>query len=189
MKLWTIQPQEVLDELEQKGVYRCDYAKSENQEECFRVAYEWLAAKMREKVVPPEGVSFPVWAWYKRYGKHKKPDLRTSGLAERGRKMLCLEIEIPDTEVVLSDFDAWHFVLNRMYLDDSTCEAEWDANHAAYDALSPIEQKKVLRESWERIFDVSPFKSDWKTRGDFVQATFWELRKDQIRKIQPFTCR
>ena len=40
-----------------------------------------------------------------------------------GEKMVCMSIEIPDEQVLLSDFGTWHFVLNRWPISDSEEEA------------------------------------------------------------------
>ena len=189
MKLWTIQPKNVLDILETDGIFRCDIAKSSFCNEYIRPAYDWLVEQMSREIPIPEGVRYPIWAWYKRDGKRYKPDLRNTGYGAHGDEMVCLEVDIPDNEVLLSDFDAWHFVLNRMYLDDSMSEEEWERTKAYFDSLPHDRREQVMRESWSRIFDISPFKNDWRTRGCYVQATFWELCKEQIRRVQHFRAR
>ncbi len=43
----------------------------------IRRNYEWLISQMIKRIgPPPEGVVYPVWAWYKQNGKRKKTDLR-----------------------------------------------------------------------------------------------------------------
>ena len=189
MRLWTMQPPEVVDILMSDGVFRCDYTKSENREPCFQEAYAWLIGKMRERIPSVDGVDYPVWAWHTYNGKHSKPDLRHSGFGNRGDKMVCLEIEIPDDAVVLSEFDDWHYVLNKVYLSMSKSSEEWEAADAYFDALPPDERDRVLVESWDNIFDLTPFENDWVARGKYIQATFWELRKENIVRMQKFSCR
>ena len=41
--------------------------------------------------------------------------------------------------------------------------------------------------NWEGVFNLSPLDNEWITRGDSIQATFWELRKDQIKEVRIFT--
>ena len=190
MVLWTIQPSEVYAAIETEGIYRCDSRRVDMLESFFGESYRWLVKQMREKIGnPPDGVEYPVWAWYKRNGRRHRPDLRRTGFGTRGDKLVCMEIDIPDNQVVLSDFDAWHFVLNKIYLDDSTNETEWNANNAAFDALPPEQKQEAMEKSWNRIFDIEPVDNGWARRGFYVQATFWELRREQIKTIQPFTCR
>ena len=70
---------------------------------------------------PPEGVSYPVWAWYMWEGERKKPDLRRErwGNGWKGERFACMEIDIPEAEVILSDFDSWSIILLHELLSDS----------------------------------------------------------------------
>lgn len=188
MRLWTMQPVEILDIIEKEGVFRCNPELSEYGTD-FSDAYSWLIQKMDEKIPRPEGCVLPVWAWHTRYWKHKKPDLRNIGLGMKGEKSVCIEIEIPDEEVLLSDFDEWHFVLNDSWIDDSNCEEEWEKMHDEFDALPFSEQERLKKESWNKIFDITPFENDWRRNGEFVQATFWEIKKENVKKVQFFTAR
>lgn len=80
MRLWTIQPVEVVNILERDGVFTCDPEKSEYYN-AFYDAYLWIAAEMDKRNIPhPDGIKLPLWAWHTRDWKHKKPDLRTTGL-------------------------------------------------------------------------------------------------------------
>ena len=186
MRLWTIQPREVYDLIDSTGVYRCDGAKSELITECdFEKPYRWLAAQMVKRVgPPPEGVEFPVWAWHTLNWKHRRPDMRWSHFRGRKRPFALMEVEIPDKDVLLSDEELWHFVLNDSYLSDVANEAEADAAEKAFDTLSEAQQRIIKERSWERIFSVSPpVDSEWVRVGCYIQAAFWELRREQIVKV------
>ncbi|MBS3975828.1 MAG: DUF3841 domain-containing protein [Syntrophomonadaceae bacterium] len=56
-------------------------------------------------------------------------------------------------------------------------EDKWEEADAWFDSLSPDKKDAMRRKSWERIFDKDDADNDWK----FVQATFWELRTEQIK--------
>ena len=49
--------------------------------------------------------------------------------------------------------------------------------------MAPDIKDTVKRKSWERIFDKDDADNDWK----FVQATFWELRLEQVKSVRKFT--
>lgn len=195
MILWTIQPLEVYELLINTGSYVCDKTKAETlngdtSDDTFIKAYDWLVAQMDARGIPhPKGVEYPVWAWHTRDWKRKQPDLRRNEYGKRGETSVCLEIEVPDELVLLSDFDAWHYVLNEIYFDDSTCEEEWEKIQDDFDKLSFQEQKRLTKESWQKIFDITPIDTEWAVVGRYIQAVFWELKKENIRKVRFFTCK
>ena len=186
MILWTIQPLEVYKQIQEIGVYHCDFEKS-FLNDC-RDQYDWLVRQMKRRIGdPPEGVSYPVWAWYMWEGVRKKPDLRRErwGNGWKGERFACMEIDVPEDKVVLSDFDSWSIILLHGLLSDS--EEENTRLEDEYNSL-PEEQKKTYRDrNWERAFELSYVDNDWVHRGDSIQATFWELRKEDIRRVRFFT--
>ena len=190
MLLWTMQPVEVYDALKKNGVYRCDITKSDYASyEQFTDAYDWMKEQLTDRCGNPKHIKDMVWAWHTYDGKHKKPDLRHTGFGKKGEKEVCLEIDIPDNEVLLSDFDEWHNVLNRWFCDNSQNEEEWEHIQEELDNLPGDVRDKKIRESWQRIFDIKQYKTDWRSNGYYVQAVFWELKLEQIKKVQYFTAR
>ena len=185
MILWTSQEEAVYNELLKTGVYRCDLNLS-SMKDC-REKYDWLVRQMKQRIgPPPEQVTYPVWALYQQDGKHRKPDLRRERWAFgcNGERFACLEIEIPDREVLLSDLDVWCIILNDGLLSDT--EQEDRCLEAQYEALSPSEKRRMKEKNWERVFDLSPLNNDWMRRGYDIQATFWELRLEQVRDVRFF---
>jgi len=185
MILWTSQEEAVYNELLKTGVYRCDLNLSP-MKDC-RKQYDWLVRQMKQRIgPPPEQVTYPVWALYQQDGKHRKPDLRRERWAVgcNGERFACIEIEIPDREVLLSDLDVWCIILNDGLLSDT--EQEDRCLEAQYEALSPSEKRRMKEKNWERVFDLSPLNSDWMRRGYDIQATFWELRLKQVRDVRFF---
>ena len=161
---------------------------------------------------PPQGVNYPIWAWHTREGKRKMPDLRQSGFGEKGTELVRMEIEIPEDQVVLSDFDLWsammYFVnLNirsdeedeefrkRMYAAcgcDWAFDLFWTRDEKKVEGLSEaaIQIKSEIIESWDRCFDVdAPYNELYGYPGKTIQATFWELRIEQVRKVWRFRCK
>jgi hypothetical protein len=175
MRLWSIQSEEIYELLKQNKTFWCDINKSEiASEDDFKKAYNWMKNKMT-KILDIEKDVYPIWAWYKYNGKNKQPDLRTSGYAQRGSKCVCLEIEIPDERVLLSDFDLWHIVLMDTFYCKNEKDEEWFENLCR-------EQKLIEKEkSWDRIFNIS--------NSDFVQATFFELKIEDVKKVKYFIAR
>lgn len=78
MRVWSIQPEKLYEDLKIKKALHCDPTQSELITECgFGPAYDWLVRQMKERVgLPPKGVLYPFWAWHTLEWKHQRPDLR-----------------------------------------------------------------------------------------------------------------
>lgn len=194
MTIWTIQPAAVYEELKERKVLYTDISKSAlyHMEDVgvtdnpMQKGYDWLAKRMEEKIGKPDGASYPWWAWYKRKGKHRKPDLRETGYAEKGERCVCMELEVPDDGVILSDFDLWWFCISDRWFSGAADDDELDRLDGWFKSLDADEQERLKLESWEAVFDTEP---DQYGRGSWVQATFWELRLADVRKAVYFTAR
>ncbi len=186
MILWTIQDAEVYEGILKTGIYRCDFSKSGMQD--FKAQYDWIVLQMIERIGnKPVGVEYPVWARYQWEGIRKKPDLRRERwhCGWKGERFVCMEIEIPEKDVLLSDFDTWSIILNNGLL--SLAEEEDVELERKYNILSEQDKKIMKERNWEGVFDLTPVDNEWVVRGDSIQATFWELRKDQIGSVRMFT--
>ena len=184
MHLWTVQPQSVLDLIRRTGRYRCDPSSKEvfaNDEELVEVrrAYRWMAEVMAERIgPPPKGVTLPVWAWHTLDGR-RRPDLRASLYRSGHYLRWCLELEVPDYQVLLSDEELWHYPLNHWYLaSDLNDEQAWEREHEEVDALPAAQREARILESWQRIFQLDD------RSHPYVQATFWELTADMIQSAR-----
>lgn len=184
MRLWTVQPEEVFDIIEKHGVFHCDSNKSELILKWgFKDAYLWLSDQMEKRIGPaPEGVIYPIWAWHTMRYEHKRPDMRYSEFRIVKRPFVLMEIEIPDEQVLLSDEVSWHIVLNDGYDPEAKTDAEFDQAYEYYQCQPDDVKKKMRIASWNNVFDITRHNEyDW--RDKFIQATFWELKKDNIVKV------
>ena len=165
ISLWTMQDQAVIDEINNKGFYVCDknksYYLSQMDDDEMLIGYKWIGRQMdRKGIYHPDNVEFPVWAWYAHDGKHKKPDLRSRSFKYCKYPFYCLKLEIPENEVLLSDFDDWHLVINN--------REKKEDNEIWYKCLLDINRKNLLR------------------FHPYIQATFWILKREYIKRIQRF---
>jgi len=179
MRLWTVQPYCVYETLQSDGIFRCIPELSSNLiYKDFVNAYDWLSKEMKERIGnPPEGVKYPIWAWFRVEGENKKPDMRKFAY-KVSEKSVVLEIEIPDIDVLLTDYTMWHSVLNDSlnfkvnYVEDISYE-EWNIL-----SEKELEGRTLYKEkSWKRV--ICSQMDNYK----FIQATFWELKKSQIKKV------
>ncbi len=110
---------------------------------------------------------------------HKRPDLRLKRFRNPVPEVR-LDIRIPDGHVLLSDYETWHYVLNDWLLGTSICAEEWEKKNAWFNVLPKARQRAEKRRFWQRV---TPFENAWKRRGMDIQATFWELCFEDVRKV------
>ena len=96
---------------------------------------------------------------------------------------------LDDEDVILTDFDSWHYVLNNWHHNYAKNEEEWDKIDEWVESLPPEEKQKEIEKSWKNIFNIEPINSGWVKQGQYIQATFWKLSKTQIKKVQFFKSR
>lgn len=182
LTLWTIRPVSDYEILRRDGVYRTNPALVDEHR---LSAYHWIASELAKRTQPLPHTSLPVWAWYHAHGANKpKPDLRQSGHLPKGEKGVRIEFTIPKEMVLLSNFDAWHSVLNDwcFALDDD----EYEHYERLEQTLPPDEFQGIKEQTWQKIFDLSliPDPTTYE-----IQAVFWELRLDWVKKVDFFTAR
>ena len=152
----------------------------------FLPSYKWMGDQMTKRVGPPPGRSrYPIW------GRIEKPDLRSGGHLPRGNRGYRLEIEVPDQEVLLSDFQQWHIVLMDRYISNS--EEDDDRFEAREQKLGDKADQLLRPEieaSWERIFEIDgELDPEWWGTTLRLQATFWRLELTQVIRATPFISR
>ncbi len=142
--------------------------------------------------IPGATGRFPIWAW-----AWPMPDLRRTAHLPPGTPGVRIEFVAPRSAVLLSDFDAWHQVLNHAYLALTEAEADaWESRAGRgrfVSALSPSLQAEI-EESWTRIFDLPALLAAPEWHGghaerQFIQATIEELPVTDVRSVRPFIAR
>ena len=186
MRIWTIQIEETLEHLMSDGKLE---APLSYRPEGFEFAYDWMSRQMTERIgTAATPFTTPLWGWVQWDGEaKKKPDLRTvrSGPG-RDWKYALLECEIPDDELLVSDFDAWHCVLNDAPVTNSDRESAEIQRQE--EALSSAEYWSLVEKTWSRIFDPDSLSEDhWGAKQNrSLQASFWQLRMDHIQSFKAF---
>lgn len=167
MKLWTTQSADAWAELQSKGVLRAPFSvtmAADPEWDNFAEPYKWMREQMIARgILPPQDHqdTYPLWAWrdhvvaFEDWARNKR---RSKFWRSQN---VFLEVDIPDNQVLLSDFELWHLVLNGSTATPEERE-EWP--------------RLVLDFSWE-----DPY---YRIGPPTVQATFWELRMEQVRVIE-----
>lgn len=187
MTLWTIQVPEFYNQLMELGYAYCPGIDDFTREYMI-YPYNWMAGQMRKRIGEPPlpEIEYPVWAWYQYMGgAQKKPSKVKSalscGTSEHGYEML-LELNVPDNEVLLSDFDMWHIPLNHSDFLVRPRSRRFMRRVKTYrrDHFSeyPTDLLEVIYRSWERIFDLRPNHKSSYTK--YIQATLWWVKKEWL---------
>lgn len=185
MKLWTIQSIEFYEKLKMDGRISIPL-DSEFIHEDFRQAYDWIRKKMSI-------TNYPIWAWCKFEGKIGPMDMRCSGYAKRGTDLVQIELNVNENDVLLSDFELFHYVLNYWYLpdneeDDDKFIDKYESNGFTIHDIQNlgIETeflnliRKEIEESWDKVLDIN------KNSSTSVQACVKELSISQVSSITRF---
>lgn len=202
MRLWTIQHYPAYEKMLETGILIAHEDHLFCQDD-FRYAYDWMSNKMLEaNLAPPDNVRYPIWAWYQWEGKRKRRDMREGGYANRGEKIVQLTIEVDDKEVLLSDFDLFHYPLHYWYLpldesDDAAFESEYtnagftwpDLENFQIQSPEMLLFRERIIKSWDRIFDLGRKDDGWLYGGietKSIQATLWQVTLKQVVKAEVF---
>ncbi len=187
MKIWSMQPASILDDIDKYGFFRCDETKSFNlsKENSLKPQYNWLINQMEQKIGKrPEGVNFPIWAWHTWEFKRQMPDPDSAAFLKRDGDKVFLTIDIPDDKVVLTDFDAWQNVMTDGFVSAATNEKEYDIEAELLENANDEEIVELIHKSWQNVFITDKVENDYLIRGKYIQATFWEITSKNIINIQ-----
>jgi hypothetical protein len=167
-------------------------------EQDYQRAYQWLGAQMLARGIEPQSpqTQWPIWAWSQWNGLgHIDPDLddpaARSFALEQTQAVLCLDID--PSRVLLSDYDAWHGVLNEWFIAPEADVDEFDSRCKASDpewrfGSSPRDPDllREMQESWQTVFDPALCSKvlEIPPERSIVQATFWELRPEDVVAVR-----
>lgn len=209
MKLWIHMGHERYAEL-QSGYLRQGNQFTRRENYYWAMPYSWLVGQMERRIGKrPAGVKVPLWGWHSFYGEHKRPDLRANSFT--GSDDWMIGIDVDPGRVLLHDYQLWHFPLNGWYLPKTEEEAKqiedsyndakyiyprftWESEfieakqryisegcdelRAYYDAMI-----EVYGSSWEQIFDLGYNISEYVDEPREIQATLWEVRKEDVFEV------
>jgi hypothetical protein len=183
LTLWTIQTEKAWEVANGRGALVADARRVPRT---WRSAYQWMSTAMDSRLSPaPRRIEVPIWAWYRWSPGSARPDLRASAHVARGVRGVRVEFTAARHAVLLSDFDAWHFVLNDWYLPRNAADGErfdkWRRRRQleANDLKSRDAVERAVKQSWDRIFRVS-------LRTGSVQACLWHVPVAAVTKVTAF---
>ena len=146
-----------------------------------------MQSEMGRRVgAPPSGVRYPIWAWLQYENVRKfRPDLRRAGHLPAGSQGVLVEFHAAEEDVLLSDFDLWHYVLNRWYLPRQSSEV------IGVESTPYVTSERRLTRSWEAIFDLHWHLEDVTAprQERSIQATLWQVPLNSVRSARTFRAR
>lgn len=189
--LWTIQGLDAWETLSRTGRLR---AEGRRVDPAWKPAFRWMAEQMTQRIGPPPSrARYPLWAWYRwRSTVRAMPDLRARGHLPSGMHGVRIRFSVDPARVLLSDFDAWHAVLNRWYLPASPDdELEFERRAVTRGRRAAEQARTRIERSWARIFDLERNVLGWGEDPDAlaIQATLWELQLEQVEEVREFIAR
>ncbi len=178
--LHTVIDHDGYETLRSTGVVRAEPRRAPAD---FEEAYAFMRAEHMRRI--PGSTGGPLlWGWARTTRKHLVDTVRDTARWEE-RPQVLLTCQLPRERVLLSEFVAWHAVLNRcLAVDDLPLEAQEAAVDAFFEELDrdslgdvPLAQwPPALRDrvlgSWRRIFDqcAQPRRSTWQACVEHLQA-------------------
>jgi hypothetical protein len=198
MRLYTVQPRFVYDMLRSEGRFLSQPHKAGDEwlfadDPTSQLAYAWLCEEMQSRgLARPRSDVFPVWAWQYFDGPAKaKPDLRSSIMKIEGKdcRSILFSLDVPDEQVLLHDFHAWHYPLNYLYVGTQKASDAFErrckkAGSPLFDKV-PLKDRQLraeIEQTWTVIFDLAAARKRFRISKaeQQVQATFWELRAEHV---------
>lgn len=145
----------------------------------FKTYYDWMVEQYEERTGILLNGNYPIWCW------DEFPDLGRGGHIGQGDAGVVLTVEMPDEEVLASEFGYWHIVLNNGYIFESYDDEydDFDDSH-----FSP----HAVRQSWNRIFDKAWCEAsvaDQPSVGLSYQYVVHRIDLSQVRAVMPFVDR
>jgi hypothetical protein len=173
--IWSIQSAAAYERLQTKRSLIGDWRRVCKE---FKQSYKWMCEQMEDRGIRLNGRP-PIWAWA------DKPDLRTLGRWGKGEKLVRLELEVLQVNLLSSNFAAWHCILNDHYLtsndDESNKEFPEDGGESGY-------TRAEIELSWQRVFDLD-FCAGQAGYGGPVQVTLPSIELSQVKRVKKFTGR
>ena len=173
MRVYTVQTLAAYHKMREQGylVGDKDYAWKE-----FIQSYKWMMKQMNHRIEGYNGIDYPIWVWKRRVNRNE------SALLPKGTKGVILTLEIPEDQILWSEFEGWHFVLNNDPFTES--EEEWKIYLENKDSF-PVEK------TWTKIFDFELLRSldnSWNGKFDeeWIQGVTPKITMDMIKKVTRF---
>lgn len=187
IRAWMFVPREIAD-LCESGVIQAISSCHAYDEPTYRAAYKWMIKAMDHAGLPSSSKgTTPWWCWIQ-----IRNDFGDAGPpfdVDGGSDHVLFELKIPADQILISDFCAWHAVINYWLLADSEAEDE-SFDLLLTDAglnttiMRPVPEpfNSMIEASWQGIFDLGGGNDYWRSplNDQSLQGVFWNLTPEMI---------
>lgn len=177
MHIFTEQPLVVWQTIKAKHCYHPDPNNLDvmsHLDQDFADAYDWLINQFNQRIPKPDQATIPIWWWL---DNNSRPKEFQEDMPPKPVKVI-IEANYPKNQVLLSDFEKWHYVLNKWYLPDdinNNSDDYYDRIDQWFDHLSSHQQQVQMQKSWQQIFNLD---DQWP-----IQANTWSIDLPNITKV------
>lgn len=155
MKFYTLQNLKAWNQAKLKGYLEGN--KEYADEEFFSKSYLWMMEQMSKRL-KHYNEEYPIWLWV------DPSNINCVELLQD--EWVILEVNLSNEQVLLSNFEAWHIVLNDCHLDEENL-------------------KMTKEKSWECIFDKGILKKLGYGFDDYdLQAVTGKIELNDIKVIK-----
>lgn len=186
VRLWTIQPLSVWEQLQARKRLLVDRRHVEN----LHHGYEWLRTRLVSRL-PGHSGGYPWWAYCSR------PDLRKARHQKPvGEQHFLIELALPRDRVLSFPFWAWDLIFYGRFLSrQEEASEDWHRRFALavpdHEEVSAIPRPWLteLEASWELLFDPTLPDRGWNDSGashSEREAVFEVLEMTQVVRVTPF---
>ena len=167
MRLWTFQSIQAINELNEQGKLVVKWERYKHS--ALERAYRWMRTQMVAKGIEMHG-NAPIWTWHSCQAYKKAPTLDDARCLlsdfEIESGIQTIELECPESIVLLSSYAAWNNILDQFLLEEEFTD--------------------VSANEMKALFEVSP---QHYTESDSIQATLPFLDKKWVVDIRALNLR
>lgn len=138
------------------------FLKSNKKYQMDYTSYNWMSKQMEVRLEGYNSAEGIIWLW------KNKPKNYYNTIGQRGKKMVLLEIEINERDVLFSNFEFWNCMIFNLNNGDSKEEFY-----------------EFYGYQMEDVFEIEKLKGF----GNTIQGTTGIINIKQIKKIDFFICR
>lgn len=168
MLVYTVQDINAYNDALKTGILR---ANMNHIDSYWSERYDYMVKQMQLRIGYASN-DYPIWVMdtSDNYEYHITPS----------KKSVLLSVEVDESLILWSSYDAWHCVLNGSYCSLSEEDDDWFEN-TIHD-----NRRLLIEKSWERIFDNSLIDKECKWYGDTLQGCVGYINMADVKSVTHF---